>query len=147
MLTRVAQAIQAEVSATYVREHSLSVAEWRMLARLNAQGSMQLGDFCRETSMDKAYVSRIVRSLQPQGLIEVRTDPDHGRRLIVAITARGRALARRILPQARAAQEQLLQVLAPEERVALYGALKKLQLALTGERPAAALRHPGSPQP
>lgn len=130
MLMRLANAIQQEVSATYARDHGLSVAEWRMLARLNAQGPMQLGDFCRETGMDKAYVSRLLRSLEPQGLIAVSTDPDHGRRLIVAVTAKGRALARRILPQARAAQEELLQVLDPAERVAFYGAIKKLQGAL-----------------
>lgn len=130
MLMRLAQAIQSELSSTYARAHGLSVAEWRMLARLHAQGAMQLGDFCRETAMDKAYVSRILRSLQPQGLIEVKTDPDHGRRLILAITPQGRALARRILPQARAAQEELLQVLHPQERVAFYAACKKLQAAL-----------------
>ena len=130
MLMRLANAIQQELSATYVKAHGLSVAEWRMLARLNAQGEMQLADFCRETGMDKAYVSRLLRTLQPQGLISVSTDPDHGRKLIVAITAKGRALARRILPQARAAQEQLMQVLDPAERVVFYGAVKKLQAAL-----------------
>jgi len=130
MLMRLANAIQQEVSSVYVREHGLSVSEWRMLARLNAEGSMQLSDFCRETGMDKAYVSRLLRSLQPQGLIAVETDPEHGRRLIVSITAKGRTLAKRILPQARVAQEELLQVLDPAERVALYGAVKKLQAAL-----------------
>jgi len=134
LLMRLANAIQQEVSTTYVRAHGLSVAEWRMLARLNAEGTMQLGDFCRETGMDKAYVSRLVRSLQPQDLVAVRTDPEHGRRLIVGITAKGRALARRILPQARAAQEALLQALEPAERVAFYNAAKKLQAALR-ERP------------
>jgi DNA-binding MarR family transcriptional regulator len=135
MLMRLAQAIQQEVSSTYARDAGLSVAEWRMLARLNAQGAMQLGDFCRETAMDKAYVSRLLRSLQPQGLIEISTDPDHGRRLILDITAKGRALAKRILPKARAAQEELMQALAPAERVAFYGAIKKLQAALQ-QRPA-----------
>jgi DNA-binding MarR family transcriptional regulator len=130
MLMRLAQGIQQEVSSTYAKAHGLSVAEWRMLARLNAQGAMQLADFCRETSMDKAYVSRLLRSLQPQCLIAVSTDPDHGRRLILDITAKGRALAKRILPQARAAQEELMQVLAPSERAAFYASIRKLQAAL-----------------
>ncbi|RYY99929.1 MAG: MarR family transcriptional regulator, partial [Comamonadaceae bacterium] len=39
--------------------HGLSVAEWRMLAHLNAQRATQLGDLCRELAMDKAYASRI----------------------------------------------------------------------------------------
>jgi len=135
MLTRLAQAIQLELSSAYTRAHGLSVAEWRMLARLNAVGAIQLADFCREIGMDKAYVSRLVRSLQPLGLIQVQRDPGHGRRLIVQITPQGRSLARRILPKARAAQEELMQVLAPSERVVFYGAVKKLQAALE-RRPA-----------
>ena len=47
MLLRLAQAIQQQVSATYARAHGLSVAEWRMLARLNSDGSVQLATLCR----------------------------------------------------------------------------------------------------
>ena len=132
MLLRLAQAIQLQVSATYARAHGLSVAEWRMLARLHAEGALQLADLCRALAMDKAYASRLLRSLQAQSLVKVEADPGHGRRLIVAITPAGRALARRILPQARASQEQLLQVLDPQERATLYAALKKLQAAVDG---------------
>ena len=135
MLTRLAQAIQVELSSAYTREHGLSVSERRMLARLNSVGSIQLADFCRETGMDKAYVSRLVRSLQPLDLIRVQRDPQHGRKLIVEITPQGRSLARRVLPKARAAQEELMQVLSPSERVVFYGAVKKLQAALE-QRPS-----------
>ena len=135
MLLRLAQAIQQQVSATYARAHGLSVAEWRMLARLNSEGSVQLATLCRALAMDKAYAGRLLRSLGAQSLVTVEADPAHGRRLIVAITPAGRALARRILPQARASQEQLLQVLDPQERAALYASLKKLQAALDDTAP------------
>lgn len=134
MLMRLAQAIQGEISSTYATAHGLSVSEWRMLAHLNAQSATQLRDLCRELAMDKAYASRLLRSLDARGLIEVHTDPDHGRRLILEITATGRALAARILPEARAAQERLLQVLEPQERAALYGAIRKLQAAIASGR-------------
>lgn len=132
MLLRLAQAIQLQVSATYARAHGLSVAEWRMLARLHAEGTMQLSGLCQALAMDKAYASRLLRSLQAQSLVVVEADPGHGRRLVVSITSAGRALARRVLPQARASQERLLQVLEPQERATLYGALKKLQAAVDG---------------
>lgn len=144
MLLRLAQAIQLQVSATYARAHGLSVAEWRMLARLHAEGALQLADLCRALAMDKAYAGRLLRALQAQSLVKVEADPGHGRRLIVAITPAGRTLARRILPQARASQEQLLQVLDPQERAALYAALKKLQAAVDGGmtgRPHVAASH------
>jgi DNA-binding MarR family transcriptional regulator len=97
MLLRLAQAIQQQVSAT-ARAHGLSVAEWRMLARLNSEGSVQLATLCRALAMDKAYAGRLLRSLGAQSLVTVEADPAHGRRLIVAITppaARWRASCRR----------------------------------------------------
>lgn len=152
MLLRLAQSIQLQVSATYARAHGLSVAEWRMLARLHAERSLQLADLCRALAMDKAYASRLLRSLQAQSLVTVQADPDHGRRLIVTITTAGRALARRILPQARTRQEQLLQALDAQERAVLYAALKKLQAAVdagvaTSPRLAAATRTPTRKNP
>lgn len=130
LLTRLAQSIHQEISAAYARPHGLSPTEWRLLARLNAQGSMLLRDLCTALAMDKAYASRILRALQPRGLLAVQGDPQHGRRLIVSITPAGQALARELLPQAREAQMQLLDVLDASERVVLYAALRKLQAAV-----------------
>lgn len=138
MLLRLAQAIQQDVSSTYARSQGLSVAEWRMLARLNADSPMQLADLCRGLAMDKPYASRILRVLGPRGLVTVRKDPTHGRRVIVEITAQGRALARTLLPAMHASQQQLLQVLDPGERAVLYGAIKKLQAAIPHCRAQAA---------
>jgi MarR family transcriptional regulator, lower aerobic nicotinate degradation pathway regulator len=132
MLLRLAQAMQQEISATYTRAHGLSVTEWRLLARLHAEGPMQLADLCRALAMDKAYASRMLRALTLRGYLEVSGDPEHGRRLIVTITTAGRALARRLLPKARDSQQQLLQVLDADERAVLYGAIKKLQAAVDG---------------
>lgn len=137
MLLRLAQSIQQELSATYARAHGLSAAEWRLLARLHAEGSMLLRDLCQALAMDKAYASRILRSLQPQGYIEVSADPGHGRRLVVTITPAGRALARKLMPKARANQARLLQVLDAGERATLYGAIRKLQAAIDAGLPQA----------
>lgn len=130
LLTRLAQAIHQEISAAYARPHGLSATEWRLLARLSVEPPMLLRDLCVALAIDKAYASRMLRTLQAQGYLEVASDPSHGRRLIVTITRAGRALAKRLLPQARRNQSQLLEVLDETERVVLYGALKKLQAAV-----------------
>lgn len=130
LLTRLAQAIHQEISAAYARPHGLSATEWRLLARLSVEPPMLLRDLCVALAIDKAYASRMLRSLQAQGYLEVASDPSHGRRLIVTITRAGRALAKRLLPKARENQSRLLQVLDEKERVVLYGALKKLQAAV-----------------
>lgn len=130
LLTRVAQSIHQEISADYAREHGLSATEWRMLARLAVEPPMLLRDLCVALALDKAYASRMLRTLEQRGLLRVSGDPSNGRRLVVACTPTGRTLARRLMPRVREAQGRLLALLDSQERAALYSALKKLQAAI-----------------
>jgi len=142
LLTRLAQAIHQQISASYARLHGLSATEWRLLARLSVEPPMRLGDLCLALAIDKAYASRMLRSLQTQGYLEVASDSSHGRRLIVKITPSGRALAKQLLPKARENHGRLLQVLTEDERVVLYGALKKLLAEVNAQADASTARSP-----
>jgi DNA-binding MarR family transcriptional regulator len=135
LLLRVGLAIQQEISASYAREQGLAVAEWRMLARLNADGPMRLPDLCRALALDKPYASRLLRGLVERALVAVKKDPEHGLRLIVGITAAGRAIARKLLPRMHETQSALIDVLDGHERTVLYSALRKLQAAIPECRP------------
>ena len=137
MLLRLAQSIQQDIAASYARSQGLGVGEWRLLARLNAEGPMRLPDLCRALALDKPYASRLLRALGERGLVVVEKDPEHGRRLIVTITAAGRAIARRLLPRMHETQNALISVLDLEERAVLYRAIRKLQAAVPGCQAAA----------
>jgi DNA-binding MarR family transcriptional regulator len=127
MLLRLANSIQQELSSAYASEHDLTPSEWRVMARLSSSSSMQFSELCRIAAMDKAYVSRMLRSLEARKLVRTKVDPAHKRRVIVSITAKGLAMARRIFPSAEQSQFRLLAVLEPLEREVLYSALKKMQ--------------------
>lgn len=135
MLLRLANAIQQELAYKYASEHDLTPSEWRVMARLSKASPMQFAELCRVAAMDKAYVSRMIRSLEERGLVRTEVDPAHKRRLLVSITPDGQAMARRIFPSAQRSQAWLLSALEPNERVVLYTALKKLQ-ALVDTAPA-----------
>lgn len=138
MLLRLAQAIQQDIASSYARSQGLGVAEWRVLARLHAEGPMSLPDLCRGLALDKPYASRLLRALGARELVLVEKDPEHGRRLIVRITPAGRAIARRLLPRMHEAQSALISVLTPAERSVLYGAIRKLHAAIPACQPAEA---------
>lgn len=76
---------------------------------------------------DKALVSRSLQTLAERGLAQVDADPEHGKRLVCKITPKGRRLYVKVLPRAKAAQAEILALLDPDERVALYSALGKLK--------------------
>ncbi|MDB5946854.1 MAG: transcriptional regulator, MarR-family [Ramlibacter sp.] len=129
LLMRVANLVQAEVTSVYARQHDLTVPQWRLLARLNESAPMQLAQLCRTSFFDKAYAGRVLRPLEQRGLVQMRGDEAHRRRVIVDITASGRELARQIQPVARRSQMRLLEVLDTGERAALYTTLHKLLCA------------------
>jgi DNA-binding MarR family transcriptional regulator len=135
-LTRLASGVQAELSRHYAENYELTVPEWRTLAALARYGPINFGQLLALSTYDKSLISRAVTGLKHKRLASSATDPEHGKRVIVNITATGRAVFRKILPQARARQVALLSHFSAKERADLYQALKKLQTLLGQDPPA-----------
>ena len=100
-LTRLASGVQAELSRHYGENYELSVPEWRTLAALARYGPINFGQLLALSTYDKSLISRAVTGLKNKRLASSTIDPEHGRRVIVNITAAGRAVFGKILPQAR----------------------------------------------
>lgn len=130
---RVANLIQTEVTSVYAKQYRLTVPEWRLLARLCESAPMQLAALCRTSFFDKAYAGRVLRPLEQRGLVTMKGDEAHKRRVIVDITAAGRQLAQQVRPVARRNQMRLLKVLDPAERQVLYTTLHKLLAAAVAQ--------------
>jgi DNA-binding MarR family transcriptional regulator len=131
-LTRLAGGIQRNLTRYYAENYQLSVPEWRLLGALVRFSPINFGELLKLSSFDKALISRTITTMKEKGLVETKADPTHKKKLIVSVTASGRATFRQILPQARARQVALLDTLSSDERTVLYTALKKLQGALAG---------------
>lgn len=134
-LTRLASGVQAELSRHYGENYELSVPEWRTLAALARYGPINFGQLLALSTYDKSLISRAVTGLKNKRLASSTIDPEHGKRVIVNITAAGRAVFGKILPQARARQVALLSRFSARERAELYKALKKLQTLLGQDPP------------
>lgn len=130
LFVRLANAMQRDVTATYLADFELNAPQWRVLAALANYPRIPFGELVKLTMSDKALVSRSLQALADRGLAKVEADPGHGKRLVCTMSAKGRALYRRVLPRAQAAQADILALLDQEERVTLYAALTKLRTAL-----------------
>ena len=73
--------------------------------------------------LDSGYLSRLLRQLEIDGLIEVRHDPGDGRRRIVTLTRRGRGEVRKLDRRSEALAERLVAPLSARQQTELSAAL------------------------
>jgi len=128
-LARLAEQVSLAVAEVYAVRFSLSRQEWRILAVLGARSELATKEIGRLTTLDKMNVSRAMQALDARGIVRRTRDPDDGRERIVALTAAGRALYRKIVPFALEREAALLSVLTPQEIATLDQVMCKLSVA------------------
>jgi DNA-binding MarR family transcriptional regulator/GNAT superfamily N-acetyltransferase len=80
--------------------------------------------------LDSGYVSRLLRSLEDEGLVEVSPDPGDGRRRIVTLTRKGRRRWMELEHRSQASAQVLLDPLTPRQRERLTSALAQAELLM-----------------
>lgn len=128
-LSVLANTVSRVLATLYERHDDLSVAEWRLLAILARFEPLSANGVARRSAMDKVRVSRAVWRAVDRGLVRRDTDEQDRRRSVLSLTAEGRALHDRIMPQARAREAAILAVLTAEEVDLMYDMLDRLQAA------------------
>lgn len=110
----------------YRREFGISVLEWRVLAILAELGPSLARDIAEFSVLDKSNVSRAVSRLTARGLVEQAGHPVDGRSRILTLTAKGKALHRRIAARSRQREDALFEGFSPVERSDLAALLERL---------------------
>lgn len=127
LIVQLGNALRRSVTTPYAEQFGLSEVEWRMLTLVVNFSPLSMVDLVSLSASDKALVSRTVKALKEKGLLEVLPDPGgHLKRLVCQPTRKGRALHAKVFPVAQAQQARILLHLQPEERDALYRALRVL---------------------
>jgi DNA-binding MarR family transcriptional regulator len=110
----------------FAARYDLTLAEWRIMTFLHSQPSATAKSLADQCHVDKAEVSRACAVLTGRGYASRRPDPHDGRSTLFRITAKGRALHRRIMPFRQAMQDELVACLTKAELDAANSALDKL---------------------
>lgn len=124
---RVSDACNREFGAPF----GISIAEWRILARLGQHEDLPsrgLGDI---TFMDKSKVSRALQQLEAKGYLRRRPDPKDNRASFLSLTREGKALYRELVPLALQWEEGFLDALTQREQRDLRRILGKLEKRLS----------------
>src|SRR5258708_8564209 len=109
------------------RNHPLGEA--RLLWEIGAEGA-SVRELRRRLGLDSAYVSRLLRSLEKQGLLVVRTSEHDGRVRQVQLTEAGLRERAELDHRADAFAHSLLEPLSESQRVKLVAAMAQVERLL-----------------
>ena len=127
-MSRVQAKLNAQANAILERESGLTLSRWRILALVGASGQTRLSELSRIAALDKGLISRNLKVLVSEGIINSKQDDIDHRVQHLSLTPKGLALFEATLPKMHARQTKLREDLTPTELSAIYSVLDKLEL-------------------
>jgi DNA-binding MarR family transcriptional regulator/GNAT superfamily N-acetyltransferase len=113
-----------------------SLTEARIVFELAHTGAAELADLRARLGVDSGYLSRIMNRFKADGLVDAGPSPTDGRRQLVTLTGRGRAVFAMLDARSSAEIRALLDRLGDEDQRRLLDALTTAQEILQrGGRP------------
>jgi DNA-binding MarR family transcriptional regulator len=119
----------ARIAAAFgveMRRLGASLQVWRVLAALRESDGRRMGDLSETTSIEVSTLTRLVDTMERDGLVERRRDRGDARAVALHVTAAGRRLTRRILPIAERYETVALTGFSTREAEVLRRALRRL---------------------
>ena len=105
-----------------LRDTDLRISQFAILASLKYDGEATMTQLADSLGLDRTTLTRNLEPLSRRGLLEVRRGRDRRRR-VVALTDAGSDAVDAALPAWREAQNELINLLGPDNRRALMTAL------------------------
>ncbi|MGE0428676.1 MAG: MarR family winged helix-turn-helix transcriptional regulator [Hydrogenophaga sp.] len=109
-----------------VREAGLGSLEWRVMAVLDSQAPISVGQLTQDVLSLQPTVTKLVQRLAAQGWVTLRDDPADQRRTLVAITPAGQKKVAPLIVQARAHEATVVAGLSTAEVRRLKEQLRRL---------------------
>jgi DNA-binding MarR family transcriptional regulator len=126
LVNRVGSIIAEQFGGDALARHHLSIAMWRVMAVLAANGSQRQIDLADLTSIDASTLSRLVTRLVRAGLVTRAPAANSNREVSVKLSAKGNALMARLIPLARQYEADALAGLPPQDVAVVKRSLRRM---------------------
>jgi DNA-binding MarR family transcriptional regulator len=122
-----------EAATRSLKSQGISLLEWRVLGTLLSRENCSMGELSDATAIPLTALSRLVGSMERKGTIVRRRSASDARVVKAGLTRRGRAMALRLIPSARAREEYLTSLLSANQARVLRTAIARIYGALHDE--------------
>lgn len=126
LLGRVASAMTYDLESAVHRPSGWTWAGFRLLFALWVEGPMDAKRAAEVSGQSRAAISSLVRTLERDGLVTKRDDPNDGRSVQLSLTERGRRELAAAYRLHNAREQEWVDTLNPDERAALLKVLHRL---------------------
>lgn len=125
-LLRRAHQRHAAIFQDMIGEGQLTPLQFAALVKLDDLGEVSQNELGRRTAMDAATMQGVIKRLLARGLADRKPDPGDRRRVVLSLTAEGRALIAAARPNGHAITDETLAGLSGAERRSFLALLKRL---------------------
>ncbi|MPZ55062.1 MAG: MarR family transcriptional regulator [Rhizobiales bacterium] len=133
LVHRVGSALAARFTAETLARHDLSIAMWRVLAALSANGEQRQIDLAAMTSIDVSTLSRLVTRLVRRRLAIRRRSKSNSREVVVQLSPAGRALVERLIPVARNLEDTAIAGVSRKDLAVAKRLLRRMHGNMAGQ--------------
>jgi DNA-binding MarR family transcriptional regulator len=130
LITFLANKLSAGASSCYREHFGVGIVEWRLLALLAVENGIPANRMCQVIGLDKAAVSRALKTMEAEKLVTSQPDPEDARRVIITLTTSGQTLHDSIYDVAKARENLLLGDFSTEEIETLIDLLARMNARL-----------------
>jgi len=126
LVNRVGTIIAEQFGGEALAPHRLSIAMWRVMAVLTANGTQRQIDLAELTSIEASTLSRLVTRLTRMGLVTRTRSASSNREVSIRLTPKGEALVARLIPVARSYEAAAIEGLPAKDLEVLKRCLRRV---------------------
>ena len=130
---RAANAVRNHLERTVLAPHELTWTGWVVLWVVWIWGDIETRHVAEEAGIAKGTLTGVIGTLEKRGLLTRRTHPDDARRVLVALTPKGRKLMVALFPKFNAEEAHVVASLTANEATSLARSLRKVVAQLEAE--------------
>lgn len=135
LLNAVNGAWQRKTSAIYRSKFEIGILDWRVLSMLMIEPRITANRVCEAIRLDKAAVSRSLKSLHSKGYLAFEASPSDERKRNWWLTEAGRALHDEILAIALGCEAEMVDGVMPDDMEAFLRVMSRFLSNLEREKP------------
>ncbi|MDO6444695.1 MarR family transcriptional regulator [Colwellia sp. 1_MG-2023] len=126
-LAKLQAMISDSIAEIYMGEFNLSKQEWRVLAILANDSSLNAKELGKKADLEKMPTSRAIKKLAENKLLEKVNNIQDKRSSLLKLSKKGQTLFNQLAPLVKTREQELLSVLSLQELSTLNNAFSKLE--------------------